>query len=280
MRTISMLVVLLVLGVVAQPVEAVEVTSFEQTAVGYMLAVKVGTTETRCLIRFVGSETGEVPQRGSSLYPKSGESLICQIVAEQPSSFKWRIQYALCAFPVEKDWREFAKDRSTGWHAMLGRFGTDPDGLATPLKFRIWISGGIRKEIRILGIKEPITNGILKLFGCDRKDQAEYTVLYIDPTPAPIMSTVVKPTICEVEKNWIVEVVGNRITGLGLKPANTDIEPFFWRLPADGKLVFPKPPPSGKYLVCLVGDSQNWQEVDIDGQNLKFNAQGQTEASK
>ncbi len=172
--------------------------SVSEVGVGIFLSIRTEKGEIRYLVRFSGSESGEIAPSGDTVAPRSGEGLMCQIVSRDPTPESWDFQYALVASPQEGDWKNFSLDTTYGWWADLGQF--QPNRLATPLRFRLVVRDGQHTEFRVAGIKEPVTNFILHMFGWDAKDVTEYMVLYISPLGQMAPASVSAPTTTNVPR--------------------------------------------------------------------------------
>jgi len=161
----------------------------------FLFSIRDGKVQTDYLVRFVGSQSGELAPQGSILRPLPGEDVMVQIVQVHAGVHlnDFAFYTSRVAFPKRKgpDWVRLDRDEVFGFTADLGYFGQNPaERRATPLRFRVNVEDGESHELRIFGIKEPITNGLMSLFGWDHSDLVEYAMILVAPstpqlTPAP-----------------------------------------------------------------------------------------------
>ncbi|MCX6811026.1 MAG: hypothetical protein NTY30_04855 [Candidatus Berkelbacteria bacterium] len=149
----------------------------------FLFSVRNGETDTRYLVRFVGSKSGELSPVGNTLRPLPGETVICQLLQVDAGVHMcgFSFQYACVALPQANQWQALTSDDTFGYVGELGQFAFAPGGLATPLRFRTLVRNGKSCEVRIFGFKEPIINGLMNLFGMSHKDLVEYSLLYVAP---------------------------------------------------------------------------------------------------
>lgn len=149
----------------------------------FLFSVRDGKVETHYLARFVGSQSGELFPAGNVLRPLPGENVTCQALQVHAGARlrDFSFQFARVATPQREDWIPFQPDDTYGNIGELGEFQASREGLATPLRFRMHVRKGESHEVRIFGIKEPITNGLMSLFGLSHSNLTEYSLLYVVP---------------------------------------------------------------------------------------------------
>ncbi len=150
----------------------------------FIFSVRDGKVESRYLVRFVGSQSGELTPTGNTLRPRPGEDVRCQVLQVHAGVHlrDFHFQFSCMATPQRGDWTPFTSDDAYGHIGELGQFMPAPGGLATPLRFRLTVKNGESHEVRIFGFKEPIINGLMSLLGMSHDNFVEYSLLYVVPS--------------------------------------------------------------------------------------------------